>query len=112
MMPISGPFVSDERVIPLDVSHVAGNQVRVRMRPPSGFWAFNSFAMSYGAGRLDVDHPVNVTRLEPLRAQDAAGRDVQGALRSADGQYYEMKEQGEQATVAFKAPPAAAAGME
>ena len=107
MMPISGPFVSDERVVPLDMSHVTGNQVRVRMRPPSGFWAFNSFAMSYAS-----DHAGRVTRLEPLRAQDAAGRDVLGALRSADGQYYEMKEQGEQATVAFKAPPAAAAGME
>lgn len=111
MMPISGPFVSDERVIPLDVSHVAGEQVRVRMRPPAGFWAFNSFAMSYAADHLGVDHPGRVTRLEPKRAQDAAGRDLLPALLSADGQYYEMKEQGEQATVAFQAP-AAAAGME
>ena len=33
------------------------------------------------------------------------------ALRSADGQYYEMHEQGEEATVACKAPPPAV-GME
>jgi hypothetical protein len=106
MMPISGPFVSDERVVPLDVSHAAGDTVRVRMRPPAGFWAFNSFAMDYSA-----DLPARVTKLEPVRARDAAGRDLVPALRLADGQYYEMHEQGEQATVAFKAPPAAA-GME
>ena len=106
MMPISGPFVSDERVVPLDVSHVAGNQVRVRMRPPSGFWAFNSFAMDY-----TKDVPARVTKLEPARARDTAGRDLLPALRATDGQYYEMHEVGQQATVAFKAP-SAAPGME
>jgi len=105
-MPISGPFVSDERVAPLDVSHVVGDTVRVRVRPPSGFWAFNSFAMDYS-----VDLPARVTKLEPVRARDKAGRDLLPALRSADGQYYEMHEQGEEATVAFKAPPPAV-GME
>jgi hypothetical protein len=101
MLPISGPFVSDERVTPLDVSHVAGDTVRVRLRPPAGFWAFNSFAMDYSA-----DLPAHVTKLEPVRARDAAGRDLLPALRAADGQYYEMHEVGEQATVAFAAPPA------
>jgi len=106
MMPISGPFVSDERVVPLDMSHVTGDQVRLRLRPPSGFWAFNSFAIDYTA-----DLPARVTKLEPVRARDAAGRDLLPALRAADGQYYEMHEVGEQATVAFKAPPSAP-GME
>jgi hypothetical protein len=109
MMPIAGPFVSDERVAPLDVSHVVGDTVRVRLRPPAGFWAFNSFAMDYTP--IDRDRPVRVTKLEPVRARDAAGRDLLPALRAADGQYYEMHEQGEQATVAFAAPPAAR-GME
>jgi hypothetical protein len=106
MLPISGPFVSDERVTPLDLSHAIGDTVRVRLRPPSGFWAFNSFAMDYSA-----DLPARVTKLEPMRARDAAGRDLLPALRAADGQYYEMHEQGEQAMVAFAAP-AAASGME
>jgi hypothetical protein len=106
MMPISGPFVSDERVVPLDVSHVVGDQVRVRVRPPSGFWAFNSFAMDYTA-----DIPARLTKLEPVRARDSAGHDLLPELRAADGQYYEMHEVGEQATVAFKARPAAP-GME
>ncbi len=106
LMPISGPFVSDERVVPLDLSHVSGDQVRLRLRPPSGFWAFNSFAMDYTA-----DLPSRVTKLEPARAQDAAGRDVLEALRAADGQYYEMHEPGERATVVFQAPPSTA-GMD
>jgi hypothetical protein len=106
MLPIAGPFASDDRVTPLDVSRVAGDKVRVRLRPPAGFWAFNSFAMSYAA-----DHPARVAKLEPVRASDAAGRDLLPALRAADGQYYEMHEQGEKATVAFVAPPASP-GME
>jgi hypothetical protein len=106
MMPISGPFVSDERVVPLDVSHVRGDQVRIRVRPPSGFWAFNSFAMDY-----TTDVAARVTKLEPMRARDTAGRDLLPELRAADGRYYEMHEVGEQATVAFKAVPATP-GME
>ena len=106
MLPISGPFVSDERVTPLDLSHVVGETVRVRLRPPAGFWAFNSFAMDYTA-----DLPARVTTLEPVRAQDSEGRDLLPVLRAADGQYYEMQKQGEQATVAFAVPPAAS-GME
>jgi hypothetical protein len=106
MLPISGPFVSDERVVPLDVSRVVGNQVRIRLRPPAGFWAFNSFAMDYRG-----DLPMRVSKLEPVRARDAAERDLLPALRAADGQYYEMHEVGEKATVAFAAPPAAP-GME
>jgi hypothetical protein len=110
MMPISGPFVSDERVTPLDVSRVAGDTVRVRLRPPAGFWAFNSFAVDYSADGPSESR-ARVTKLEPVRARDAAGRDLRPALCAADGQYYEMHEQGEQATVAFAAPPAVS-GME
>jgi hypothetical protein len=101
MLPISGPFVSDERVVPLDVSQTVGDTVRVRLRPPAGFWAFNSFAMDYS-----TDLPTRATRLKPLRARDAAGRDLVPALRATDGQYYEMHHIGERATVAFAAPPA------
>ncbi len=106
MMPIAGPFASDERVVPLDVSRVVGDQIHVRMRPPAGFWAFNSFAVDYTA-----DTPAQVTRLEPLRARDSQGKDLLPALCAADGKYYEMHEVGEKATVAFAAPPAAR-GME
>jgi len=106
MLPISGPFVSDERVVLLDLSHAVGDTVRVRVRPPAGFWALNSFAMDYSK-----DLPARVTKLAPVRARDAGGRDLLPALRAADSQYYEMHEVGEQATVAFTAPPAAP-GME
>src|ERR1019366_5788596 len=106
MMPVAGPFVSDERVVPLDVSRAVGNQLLVRMRPPAGFWAFNSFAVDYSAER-----PLPVKRLEPVRARDAAGRDLLPALRVADGRYYEMHQVGERATVAFAAP-SAVPGME
>jgi hypothetical protein len=46
-----------------------------------------------------------------VRARDADDRDLLPALRAADGQYYEMHDVGEKATVAFAVPPVAP-GME
>jgi len=36
-----GPFISKDRVIPLDVSRVRGDQLRIRIQPMAGFWALN-----------------------------------------------------------------------
>ncbi len=43
-LPGTGPFISKDRIVPLDVSRVRGNQLRISIRPPAGFWALNSFA--------------------------------------------------------------------
>ena len=100
MMPTAGPFVSDERVVPLDVSRVIGDQLRIRLQPAPGFWALKSFAVDYGENR-----PLRVTRIPVKDARDWSGRDVSGALRAADGEYLEMSEMGQRALVTFAAPP-------
>jgi hypothetical protein len=100
MMPVAGPFVFDERVVPLDVSRVVGDRVRIRMQPPPGFWAFHSFAIDYSGER-----PLSVTRLLAREARDWAGRDLTAELRAADGNYFEMPEQWQRAAVMFAAPP-------
>jgi hypothetical protein len=86
------------RVVPLDISHVQGDRLRIRVQPPAGFWAIDSFAVDYTASQ-----PVQVSRIAPASARTQAGRSVARELRSADGVYYRA-ERGESAEIAFPAP--------
>src|SRR5215813_6673330 len=50
-LPGGGPFIAEDRVVVLDVSQATGDQLRIRIRPPVGFWALNSFAAARFAAR-------------------------------------------------------------
>jgi len=106
LLPGGGPFIAETRVVPLDVSRAVGDSVRLRIRPPSGFWALNSFAMSYEGG-----DPVAVDTLAPVSARTHDGRDVTADLASVDDRYYAMPTTTDRAVVTFRAP-APRAGME
>ena len=67
MLPGGGPFIAEDRVVPLDVSHATGDELRVRIRPPLGFWALNSFAVDYSS-----DADVRVTPTSPWRSRAAS----------------------------------------
>jgi hypothetical protein len=99
VLPVAGPFTSDERVATLDVSRASGGELRIRLRPPAGFWAFNSFAIDYGP-----EAPLSVTRIPLQTAHDERGADLLPALTAADDRYYEMDTVGERAFVTFPAP--------
>jgi hypothetical protein len=71
ILPGTGPFISKDRIVPLDVSRVQGDQMRIRIHPPAGFWALNSFGVDY-----TPDRPVSIEKLEPATAQDLLGKDV------------------------------------
>jgi hypothetical protein len=100
ILPGGGPFIAEDRVVPLDVSGVRGDQLRIRIRPPAGFWALNAFAIDY-----TDDVAVAIDTLAPIEARDAQGRDVLPDLRAADGRYYEMPTTADRAFVTFRAPP-------
>ena len=100
LLPGGGPYVSDDRVVELDVSRVKGDRLRVRLDPPAGFWALNSFAVDWGA-----DAAFELTRLAPVEARDADDVDLVGLLSSADDRYHVMEMTGEEISVAFEAPP-------
>lgn len=102
LLPGGGPFITETRVVPLDVSRAAGDSLRIRIRPPSGFWALNSFAVSYG----DTERPVAVDTVAPLAARTADGRDLLADLSSSDDRYYAMPTRSDRATVSFRAPAA------
>ncbi|PYQ03449.1 MAG: hypothetical protein DMF83_21170 [Acidobacteria bacterium] len=99
ILPGGGPVLAEDRVIPLDVSRALGDRLRIRLRPPAGFWALNSFGMEYG-----VDAPVSVTRVAPVEARDSQDVNVLAELLAADDQYQMMAHVGEQVQLVFPAP--------
>jgi hypothetical protein len=101
VLPGTGAFNAMDRIVPLDVSHVQGDQLRIRIRPTTGFWALNSFAVDY-----TPDQPVHVEKLKPVAAQDMQGRDVLPDLAAVDGRYLAMPDIGDAADIVFAAPPA------
>ena len=50
-LPNGGPLLAEDRAIPLDISHVGGTELHIRLRPPVGYWAFNSFALRTAPAR-------------------------------------------------------------
>lgn len=102
LLPGGGPFISEDRVVPLDISRVEGDEVRIRIRPPVGFWGLNSFQMDFG-----VDEPLQVEKLALTLARTSEGEDVLPSLRAVDDEYYAMPEPGNWAELTFPAvdPP-------
>jgi hypothetical protein len=100
ILPGTGPFISKDRIVPLDVSHVQGDQLRIRIQPPAGFWALNFFGVDY-----TPDRPVSVEKLEPATAQDLQGKDVLPELVANDDRYLAMPNIGDTADLTFHVPP-------
>jgi hypothetical protein len=106
VLPGTGPFISKDRILPLDVSHVKGDQLRIRIHPPAGFWALNSFAVDYSA-----DQPIKMQTLKPGAAEGSQAKSVLADLASVDGRYLAMPNIGDTADLSF-AEPASTPGME
>ena len=94
-----GPIVAEDRVVPIDVRGASGDLLRFRLCPPGGFWALNSFEISYHSTGT-----VPFTRLAAQSALTSDGMDVQKELASKDGVYYSMPEIGNAAVLRCRAP--------
>jgi hypothetical protein len=94
-----GPFVSETRVVPLDLAGVQGDSVTICVAPPSGFWQFNSFAIDYSE-----DIPVEIQEASPKAMTSHNGADICDVLECADNSYYIMPETGQEALLVFSAP--------
>ncbi len=102
-----GPFIAEDRVVPVDVSRAAGPELRLRLRPTRGFWALNSFAVDY-----DAATDLSARPIAPVRAHDGDDADdVLATLLAVDDAYYVMPAPGDYGFVDFPAP-AARAGYE
>jgi hypothetical protein len=102
LLPGGGPFLTETRVVPLDVSRVTGDALRLRIRPPAGFWALNSLEISYG----DASAPLTVTKVALKSAVAVNGQDVLPDLTAVDERYYAMPTTDDRALLTFAAPPA------
>jgi hypothetical protein len=103
VLPGTSAFISKDRILSLDVSHVRGNELRIRIHPPAGFWALNSFSVDY-----TPDQPVTLQKLKPATAQSLDGRNVLSELEAVDDRYLAMPNIGDTADITFQAPPAPA----
>jgi hypothetical protein len=99
-LPNGGPYLAEDRTIALDISHVTGKQLRIRLRPAVGFWAFNSFVVAYGTA-----DGVSVKRVAASSAKTSDGIDILRDLASIDDRYYAMPADTDRAEVTFAAPP-------
>jgi hypothetical protein len=95
-----GPFVTEERVVPLDLSHVAGDTLKIRLTPPIGFWQMNSFAIDYS-----TDVPYEFQELSAISMTGEKGEDLRAVLDSTDHVYYSQPQIGDAAELIFTAPP-------
>ena len=94
-----GPFISEDRVVPLDIRNVHGDRLRIRLRPPLGFWALNAFSVSYEAAPLLAPQTVKLRA-----ARTSSGVDIRAELAATDGLYYSMPDTSERAEMRFPAP--------
>ena len=96
----NGPVVSETQVVPLDLSDVEGETVRIRVDPPRGFWDLDYVAMDFSA-----DQDFTVLRVETMEARTDEGTDVRTTLLGRDSAYVEMGTTvGHRFTVDFPVP--------
>jgi len=95
-----GPFITEDRVIPLDLSGVVGDTLVIRLNPPRGFWTVDYLGMEYDAHSFSEVQEVVVASSE-----DQHGKDVTDLLRATDNRYQVLHDVGDWAKVSFDAPP-------
>lgn len=95
-----GPFMTEDRIVPLDLSGVEGDTLKILMAPPAGFWQLNSFAIDYSQMPAPQYQEIAATS---IIGDD--GADVRDLLSSTDGKYYAMPVTGQSANLVFQAFP-------
>jgi hypothetical protein len=98
-IPGGGPFIYEDRVIPLDISGVLGDTLRIRLNPPMAFWAIDYIGVEYG----NYPSP-KVQEISLAAAEDQHGKDVSAILSEIDDQYQVLPEVGDWAKVNFEVP--------
>ena len=95
----NGPYVIEERAIPLSLDGVEGDSVQIQIAPPAGFWQLNRFAAEYGR---EAAPTVQEIAADSIVGND--GADLRDLLQSTDGRYYVMPVTGQEARLVFRVP--------
>ena len=95
-----GPLITEDRVIPIDLSNVAGDKLEIRLNPPIGFWSIDYLGIEYD------DNPAPPMTEVPLtKAEDQQGKNITVILEAIDDSYLRLPKVGDWAKVHFNAPP-------
>jgi hypothetical protein len=94
-----GPFITEKRMVELDVSNVEGDTLFLRVNPPVGFWSFDYMAVDYNK-TIQSEY----TLCEMTSAKDYKNADVSEIINSEDDKYYLMPETGNYFDLEFEAP--------
>lgn len=95
-----GPFVAKEKAYLFDVGDVRGKTLRLRIKPPAGFWRLDSLALEF-----DAPPPLESLEIGAGLATDQAGRDVCPPLARNDDVFHEMPDRGDFVDLSFPVPP-------
>jgi hypothetical protein len=95
-----GPFVSEDKIYPLDISDVPGDTLSLMLTPPPPFWVINYLAIDY-----TDDLPLDVKELSAIQAVDDQDQNVGELLGKNDNNYLIMPTIGQRAELVFKSPP-------
>ena len=101
IIPASGPFITDQRTISLDLSGTTGDSVQIRIAPPRGFWQIDYFGMSFGPeSLLPAPHEL------PLKVTATNSKaNVEKQLSESDSNSYDMPNIGDRVELTCPAPP-------
>ena len=87
-LPGAGPELTKRQVVPLDLSIVRGDMVRVRLETAPALWMIDRVALDQ-----EPEAAFSVREIELSEARDLRGRDVRAPLVRADGEEFVMEQQ-------------------
>jgi hypothetical protein len=95
----AGPELVKRQVLPLDLSGISGDTVRVRLESAPSFWLIDYVGLAAADGR-----PIQVQEVNPETAYDQSGADIRTLIDTLDRRFYVM-ENGVSAELRFRVPP-------
>lgn len=101
IIPATGPFITEDRTVTLDLSGITGDSVEIKLEPPRGFWQIDYIGLTSGSDSIISDPTV----LSMATAESSTGADTKNILAQSDSIRYDMPDVGDWFKMSFKSPP-------
>jgi hypothetical protein len=95
-----GPLAWRDIVMPIDMSDVDGEEVKIKLQSGFMFWE-----VDYAAIDFSVNASIEVRSFPPASATDENGKNVAGLLSATDDRYLLQPDIGNVVTVTYDVPP-------
>ena len=92
-----GPLASRDVVMPIDLTQVKGEKVKIKLECGFMFWEVDYAAMDF------TENVAKVSQLKPASAIDESGHDVSALIAATDSKYLIQPEVGNVATIEYRA---------